>query len=209
MIKKHLKLLILTSVLTLLPILVGILLWDQLPSKIPTHWNFNGEVDGWSSKAVAVFGLPLLMLAVQWIGAFVMLSDPKKQNHSNKMLQLSFWIVPVLGTVLASITYATALGKEIAIEIIVPLFLGLLFVIIGNYLPKCKQNYTVGIKIPWTLSNEENWNKTHRLAGWVFVICGFAIMITGILKLTWLMLILALIMVFVPMVYSFILYRKG
>ena len=67
MIKKHLKFLIMTSFIILLPILAGLLLWDQLPEQIPSHWNTDGEIDGWSSKPFAVFGLPLILLAVHWL----------------------------------------------------------------------------------------------------------------------------------------------
>ena len=93
MIKKRLKLLIITSVVILLPILAGILLWNQLPEQLPIHWNAAGEVDGWSSKPAAVFGLPLLMLVVQWVCVFATLADPKKKNHSEKVLALVFWLV--------------------------------------------------------------------------------------------------------------------
>ena len=86
---------------------------------------------------------------------------------------------------------------------------GLMFIIVGNYLPKCKQNYTIGIKIPWTLNSEENWNKTHRFAGWLWTICGILIMLTGFLGSFWVFLPIALLMVIVPVVYSYILHRKG
>ena len=209
MIKKHWKLLILTSIITLLPILAGIILWEQLPQQLPIHWNTNGEADGWSSKSFAVFGLPPLLLFIQWIGVFAIVADPKKKNHSDKVLHLSFWIVPVLSMMSAATIYVTAIGKELMVGAIAPVFLGLLFVIIGNYLPKCKQNYTIGIKIPWTLNSEENWNKTHRVAGWVFVIGGFVVIAAGFCKIGWLILPLVLLMVLVPLVYSFLLHRKG
>jgi uncharacterized membrane protein len=108
-----------------------------------------------------------------------------------------------------ALTYAAALGKEVKMESVLPVILGLLFTIIGNYLPKCKQNYTIGIKVPWTLDNEENWNRTHRLAGRLWVVCGLIILFTGFFSLTWILLPIALLMVLVPFVYSYMLYRKG
>ena len=90
-----------------------------------------------------------------------------------------------------------------------PVFIGVLFVIIGNYLPKCKQNYTIGIKIPWTLDNEENWNKTHRFAGFLWVVCGVAIMFTGFFGGVWVFLPISFAMVLAPIIYSYLLHRKG
>ena len=209
MIKKNLKLLILTSILTLLPILAGVVLWNQLPEQMPTHWNAAGEVDGWSSKPFAVFGLPMILVAAQWLCVLATTTDPKRQNHSEKIYHLVFWIMPVLSIVLHAVTYLTVLGVGVRIEMVMPIFMGLLFVIIGNYLPKCKQSYTIGIKIPWTLNNEENWNKTHRLAGWVWVIGGFAIMLTGFFGGFVAFFVITLVMVLVPAIYSYLLHRKG
>ena len=209
MIKKNLKVLIITSIILLLPILVGLILWNQLPEQMPTHWNAAGEVDGWSSKAFAVFGLPLIMMAAQWLCMLGTAADPKKKNHSEKVLHLVLWIVPALSVVLHAVTYATALGYAVPIEVVMPVLMGLVFTIIGNYLPKCKQNYTIGIKIPWTLDNEENWNKTHRFAGWLWTFCGVAIMFTGFFGGFWVFLPITALMVLAPMIYSYILHRKG
>ena len=208
MIKKHLKVLLITSVIILLPVLAGVILWNQLPEQMPTHWNATGEVDSWSNKYFAVFGLPLILLVAQWLCTLGTAADPKKTNHSDKVLHLVLWIIPVLSVVLHAVTYAVALGKEVRMEVVMPVVIGLIFAIIGNYLPKCKQNYTIGIKIPWTLNSEENWNKTHRFAGRLWLICGIAIMLTGFFGGFWIFLGVVLLMVLVPFVYSYILHRK-
>ena len=209
MIKKNLKTLIITSIVILLPILAGVLLWNQLPDPMPSHWNASGEIDGWSSKPFAVFGFPFILIAAQWLCLLATGADPKKKNHSDKMIHLVLWIIPVLSVVMHTFTYLIALGYGVRMEVMMPIFIGLIFTIIGNYMPKCKQNYTIGIKIPWTLNNEENWNKTHRFAGFLWVICGVAIMLTGFLGSFWIFLPIALVMVIVPVVYSYILHRKG
>ena len=209
MIKKNLKTLVISSVLILLPVLVGLILWNQLPEQLPTHWNAAGEVDGWSSKPFAIFGLPLILLAMQWLCVAGTFADPKRNNHSGKILHLVLWIIPVLNAVLSVLTYAAAMGKDVQMEVVMPVFIGLVLAIVGNYLPKCKQNYTIGIKIPWTLNSEENWNKTHRFAGVIWVIGGLAILVTGLFGLLWAFLPITLLMVLVPTVYSFLLYRKG
>ncbi len=209
MIKKNWKTLAITSVMILLPIVAGLLLWDQLPAQIPTHWNAAGEIDGWSSKPFAVFGMPGMLLGIQWLCALGTFADPKKKNHSEKVLHLVLWIVPVLACLMSALTYAVALGKEVKMEMVMPVFVGLVLAIIGNYLPKCKQNYTIGIKIPWTLNSEENWNRTHRLAGRIWLIGGLVMMLTGFVGGFWIVFGIMLVMVLAPVIYSYDLHRKG
>lgn len=209
MIKKNLKVLIVTSLVILLPILVGVILWNQLPEQLPIHWNAAGDIDGWGSKLFVVCGMPLLLLAFQWLCVFATFSDPKKAGHSGKILHLVFWLIPVMSVMLCVVTYAAAMGKQVRMEVVMPVFMGLLFAIIGNYLPKCKQNYTIGIKIPWTLSSEENWNRTHRFAGWSWVAGGLIIMLTGFFGGFWIFFVITLLMVFAPLIYSYMLHRKG
>ena len=132
MIKKNLKILIITSIITLLPILAGLILWNQLPEQMPTHWNAAGEIDGWSSKPFAVFVLPLILLGAQWLCVIATSADPKKAAHPEKVLHMIFWFIPVLSVVMHSLTYAAALGKEVKMEAVLPVILGLLFTIIGS-----------------------------------------------------------------------------
>lgn len=209
MIKKNWKILLITSLIILLPIAAGVMLWNQLPKKMPTHWNMVGQIDSWSSKPFVVFGIPLMMLAFQWICVLATAADPKKEHHPSKVLHLVFWMIPVISAVISALTYAAALGSQVRMEMIMPVFIGLVLAIIGNYLPKCKQNYTIGIKIPWTLNSEENWNRTHRFTGRLWVVCGLAMMLTGFVGGFWIFLGVSLLMVLAPFVYSYLLHRKG
>ena len=208
--KANKKTLIITSIVTILPVLIGIICWNRLPEVMATHFGFNNEANGFSSKAFAVFGLPLILLAVLWVGAFVTAHDPKRQNISPKMFSLMLWIAPVISLVAAATIYPVNLGYELDIAFFSELLLGLMFIIIGNYLPKARQNYTIGIKIPWTLANEENWNRTHRLAGYLWMICGILMILISLTRFVpaeWLVGIF-LIMVLVPCIYSFWLHAE-
>lgn len=209
MIKKNLNILIITSIVILLPVLAGVVLWDTLPEQIPTHWNAAGEIDGWSSKPFAIFGLPLMMLAMHWLCVLGTAADPKKANHSNKLIHLVLWIIPIISVVLFALTYVAALGTEVRMEMVMPLLVGFVLTVVGNYLPKCKQSYTIGIKIPWTLHSEENWNRTHRFAGRLWLVCGLGIMLTAFVGGFWFFLPIVLVMVLAPTVYSYLLHRKG
>ena len=208
MLKQHKKTIILTSLLTLLPIPMGLLLWNRLPEQIPSHWGIDGEIDGWSSKAFAVFGFPCILLALHWICVLASNADPKAKDYHPKMFHLVLWICPVLSLVLNALVYTTALGYPLDVEVIMPLLEGLMFLIVGNLLPKCRQSYTLGIKLPWTLANEENWNKTHRFGGKLWVIGGIITMATAFLGSFWILLAVLIVMVAAPTIYSYSLYRK-
>lgn len=150
-----------------------------------------------------------MMLAIQWLCVMATSADPKKDHHPSKILHMVFWMIPVISVVLSALTYAAALGGQIQMEMVMPVFIGLVLTIVGNYLPKCKQNYTIGIKIPWTLNSEENWNRTHRFAGRIWVVCGIGMMLTGFVGGFWIFLGVAILMVLAPLGYSYILHRKG
>ena len=210
-IKKYKKTLILTAILTLLPMVIGFILWNKLPDQVATHFGSNGEPDGWSSKAVAVVGLPALLTAVHLACFFITFADPKKQRIDPKLFKLILWLCPMISWFGCGSTYAYALNMELNTTNIAMVFLGVLFIVIGNYLPKARQNYTVGIKLPWTLDDEENWNRTHRLAGKLWMVCGFLFVIVSFFGLgtSWIAMLLAAIMILVPTGYSFLYYLKN
>ena len=208
MIKKYKKTLIVSSLTLLIPVIVGLLLWNKLPDPMPSHWNIHGEVDGWSSKAFTVFGLPALMLALQWVCIFASMADPKYQNYNPKMIKLMFWICPVIGLVLCCMVYPQAMGYSVPIEIIMPLLMGVLFIIVGNWLPKCQQTYTMGIKLPWTFASEENWNATHRFGGKVWFFGGILTILTAFWGSFLLLIGILVVMVILPTIYSYLYYRK-
>ena len=208
MFKEYKRTLIITSLILLIPVIAGLLLWNQLPEQVPSHWGIDGEVDNWSSKSFVVFGLPALMLVLQWVCVFASMADPKHKNYNSKMLKLVLWICPVISLIMSTLVYTAALGYEIPIEIIMPLLVGVMFIVIGNWLPKCRQTYTMGIKLPWTYASEENWNATHRFGGKVWVIGGVVTMLTAFFGSFWVLMIILALMVILPTVYSYLYYRK-
>lgn len=211
MIQKNAKMLLLTSLVTLLPIGAGLLLWDRLPEVFATHWGLDGQADGFGSLPFAVFAPPLTLLAVHWLCILVTAHDPKNQDRNGKPFRLVLWIIPVISNLCCAMMYALALGVSFSPVAVMSLALGVMFAAIGNYLPKCRQNYTIGIKVPWTFASEENWNATHHFGGRVWMIGGLVMLFTaflpGALGIT-VMVIAVLILSFVPILYSYLYYRK-
>ena len=214
--KSYKKTIIITTLITLLPILFGLALWNKLPDTIATHWGADGQANGWSSKAFAVFGLPCILAVTHLFTVCVTLNDPKKNNIHKKPLTLVFWIVPVISIAVNGLTYLLALGMDIDIVSIIFALVGIVFIALGNYMPKLQQNYTVGIKLPWTLNSIENWNRTHRLGGKLFILGGFLLIIDGFCGrllgenfVLAAMLGIILVCSVIPMGYSFLLFKKG
>lgn len=210
MLKRNKGTIILTACITLLPMLLGLALWNRLPDTVATHFDINGDPDGWSSKAFAVFGLPAFLVMVHLLCTFGTTMDPKRKNIQDKMFKLVLWIIPVISVIVCGGTYFHALGYEVDIARIAGILVGVMFIIIGNYLPKCRQSYTMGIKLPWTLHDEENWNATHRFGGWLWMAGGVAFLAMAAAGRMNTILTLALIaaMVLLPTAYSYLYYRR-
>ncbi len=214
--KKYRRTIILTTFLTGLPILIGLILWSKLPDSIATHWGANGQANGWSSKVYTVFWGPCILMIIHLFAVFLTLNDPKKTNIHKKPMILIFWIVPVISILMNGIIYLTALGIKVNISAAVSILMGILFILLGNYLPKLRQNYTIGIKLPWTLCSEENWYRTHRLGGKLFIIGGILVALDGVAGI-WLgdtiiftiMIGILLICIVISVGYSFWLFKKG
>ncbi|MGH0053163.1 MAG: SdpI family protein, partial [Sphaerochaetaceae bacterium] len=200
---------ILTSIFCLVPLLFSLAVYDQLPDQIPIHFNATGEPDNYASKAFGAFGLPLLLALLNVIVQLALKTDPKRDT-SSKLYHISRWIIALLTLFITPLSLLIALGHPLRVEKIVPLAVSILFLVMGNYLPKIKQNYTIGIKLPWTLANEENWKKTHRLAGWIWSFFSLVFILSIILDffVVWIFFGDLAIMVLVPVVYSFLLARK-
>ncbi|MFR5620780.1 MAG: SdpI family protein [Blautia caecimuris] len=209
MIKRYKWTLFAASLMILCPIIVGIIFWDQLPDMIPTHFGSDNQVNGWTSKPVAVFGMPLFLLAMEFFCAFMVGADPKCKNINQKLMRAILWMIPILSVVTNLISYAIALGMSVDTGMVVNILLGIMFVIMGNYMHKIKQNYSVGIKLPWTLNSEENWNRTHRVASWLFIMGGAIFVINGFLQSKWVLFAFLACVFLIPAGYSFYLYKKG
>ena len=203
--KINLNLLFLTSIFTLLPILVGLILWKDLPASLPSHFGLDGQADGFSSKLEVVFLIPLVMLGLLLFAVIVTSLDPKASHVSPKMKTLIYWLVPFISGLVQLSIYGAALGLIGNSTRIGLVMVGIVFLVVGNYLPKTKQNYTVGIRLPWTLDSEENWNKTHRLAGRLWVLGGLIILVNGFLSWAVFYVFIAVLlgMVLVPIFYSY------
>ena len=209
--KMNKKLLLLTSIVILFPILLGVTIWSQLPNQIPIHFNLVGQANNFQSKPLAVFGLPLFLLLVHLFVIFVTARDSKNRTMNEKMVKVIYWLTPIVSLSVSYLIYTKALGSMTNPSIFASALLGLIFVMMGNYMPKLKVNHTVGIRLPWTLQSEDNWHKTHRLAGKLWVLGGLILLLEAGLQyaLSYVLVLIILTIVLIPILYSYQLSRKN
>ena len=197
MILKNKKLMILTSALILLPIPVAFVLQNLYPE----------QTAGILQVVWPVLGL----LVGQWICILVSKWDPSNKGKNQKALSMVLWIIPMLSNLICGVLFALLMGLDFSPYSWICSGVGLLFMVIGNYMPKTKMNATLGIKTPTTYSSEANWNATHRFAGKLWFWGGLALIPGGFLPemvATVLMILVMAVMVLLPMVYSHRFYRR-
>ena len=169
------KILIITSLICLIPIIFGVILYDQLPEQMAVHFGVNNEPNSFAPKEFALFGIPLLMFILQ---VFCCISsdfmEEKKQNK--KYITIYKWIIPIIEMVVYLTMLAYGAGIELDMRMIVCITLGIVFTLIGNYMPKTEPN-----KLQMNYIRADFWKKIKRPAGYFFVIIGLAFIISAFL----------------------------
>ena len=198
---------IIASILIL--IIFNILFYDKMPAELPTHWNFQGQADDYSSKFDAMVLTHGFLVVMNIFACFMLDNDPRNKRQNNFVMTISKLSMPAIMLLIYIITVMAGFGREVKVSTILPIFIGLLFIAIGNYLPKIKRNYTMGIKLPWTLNSDENWRRTHRLGGICFVIIWLCLILSVFLKSEIVFLVPLILGGIIPAIYSYYLYTKG
>lgn len=152
------------------------ILYPLLPERVPVHWNWKGEVDGYGTRLQGAFTAPLLALGIYLLMLVTPLIDPRRKNYARfaGAYRLLRWGFVLFMAGIYSVWMAAALGYPVDIGLAVKMGISLLFLAIGNVMGQVRHNYFVGIKTPWTLASEEVWQRTHRLAAKVWVLGSLA-----------------------------------
>jgi uncharacterized membrane protein len=199
--------------LSLMPIVLIWIVWDQLPERIATHFDINGEPNGWSSKtgfiSMAGFLGPGLYLLLLFLPKF----DPKKRltEMGNKYYSLRLILGVFMSSILVYIIYSSIPGNQHSFNFVF-VALGALFAVLGNYFQTIRPNYFIGIRTPWTLESTEVWNSTHRLAGKLWLIGGLlSILLSFVIpndlfKVVFISIVIVITLV--PVVHSYLEFKK-
>jgi len=160
--------------------------WTQLPAdaRVPVHWGPDGQVDGYADKTIGLFLLPLVTAGVAALMWVIPVIEPRRANFEKSgKPYTAIWIgVVLLLAAVDVVAVAAAMGSQVDMTLVAFVATGTLFIVIGNYLPKARSNYMMGIRTPWTLTSELSWTRTHRLGGRLFVLEGIAFILLGLLR---------------------------
>lgn len=194
--------------LCLLAILPGLMVYDRLPEEIATHFGIDGNPNGYSSRLFAVIGLPLVVTLIQTVYCITtnLFRKNKDMNRAEKVIRFLF---PTMLYALQIFLLMYAMGKATDIMTFIGVIETVMFLMLGNYLPKVRRTTFFGIRTPHTLTNEEVWDRTHRFAGVLYVIAGISCMILTVTGMHLVpLLVLLVITIGIPYIYSEILYRR-
>lgn len=187
--------------------------WPRLPDVVTTHWGFDGQPNGYSPRWVAAVLLPLFLLALPLIFRILPRIDPRGENYAK--FGDAFWLIGnsvvlflagVHGVVLLN-----AMGTPVDINLVIGVGVGLLFMVIGNFMGKMQPNWFMGVRTPWTLASESVWRKTHRTAGWLFAGAGLIIAVAAFIPSVPTVAVMGVaiaIAAIIPVVQSYVLWRR-
>lgn len=193
-------------------LIAGFLIYPHLPDRVPSHWNFRGEVDAYSSRLFGAFFAPLLSTGIYILLVVVPLLDPRRENYSRFAGAYRFlrWGLVFFMSALYAVTVLNAFGYGVDVGFVVKVLVGVLFILIGNFMGQFRHNYFVGIRTPWTLANEAVWQRTHRLAAKVWVAGGIICLGVAPVQNIWGVCIFFAaigVMAVLPVAYSYYLFR--
>jgi uncharacterized membrane protein len=171
--------------------------YPRLPESMPTHFDMSGQPNGWSSRLFGAWVVPLFLVFMWGLVRVLPAIDPRGSNYAKFGGAFEGIIVSIMlfMLVLHIVMLRAALGYPVAMQRIVPVGIGVLFVVMGNLLPRARPNWFVGIRTPWTLSSDRVWEKTHRLGGHLFVAGGILIVLAALVMEQWAHIVLITVVV--------------
>ncbi len=191
----------------------AVIIYPHLPSKVPGHWNINGQVDTYYSRSFGAFFAPLLALGLYLMMLFIPLIDPRRDNYPRFTGAYAFirWSMVLFTGIMYLTTIVVALGYQLDVAMVVKAACAVLLIIVGNFMGQFRHNYFVGIRTPWTLASEEVWQRTHRIGARIYVLCGLICLLMSPFLAVWSTIIFfaaIMVMVLFPFVYSYLLFNK-
>ncbi|WBX67954.1 SdpI family protein [Tenacibaculum dicentrarchi] len=196
-----------------LPFIYLAYIWNELPEKVPMHWNIKGEIDRFGEKSELLLIPILLPLLIYIIFLIVPKIDPKNKisKMGNKYQHIKILLTTFMSILALFIIY-TAKNQSFANPNYIVLLIGILYIILGNYFKTIKANYFIGIRTPWTLENEIVWKETHKLGGKMWFVGGIIVVISSLilekqLNFTLFMIITGIITI-IPIAFSYFKYKE-
>lgn len=203
--KINIKSLASTSIVCLLPIICGLMYYNKLPESIAIHWGIDNNPNGYFSKPTFVFGMPIMMVALQIFCCIVSDLSDKNPEANKKAVTVYKWIIPIITVILYIVTIMIALGNNLDVRKIVMIILGITFIITGNYMPKVRGNYYINLKAFWVKNKEEKLvNKAVKISGYMLIIGGILCLISIAFKPVISIIVIGAIILFSLLIYIYV-----
>lgn len=199
--------------IVLTPFVYLAVIWNSLPQRVPTHWNYKGEIDDWGSKfmlIVLLFMLPVLTYIIMLVVPKI---DPKRRMElmGGKFYQLKFFLVLFMSLLASFILYITK-NQSFSNPGLMYVLAGVLLMVLGNYFKVIQPNYFIGIRTPWTLENQQVWKATHAFAGKLWFAGGLIIVLGGLIfsgfTFAKAFVFIGVVLAFLPIIYSYFKFKK-
>jgi uncharacterized membrane protein len=204
---------VILAIIAFVPVMAALLLYDRLPARMAIHFGLGGQPNGYQDKFTFVVIFGLLTLILPFLIKVLQQIDPRR-DHYTKFRRAFEWFrfaITIFQSGIFGIVIAFNIGVPINIQTITSIGIGLLFIVIGNYLGQVRSNYFIGIRTPWTLAHDEVWRRTHRLAGPLWMIAGLVNIASAFMPGTWALWVSGVMIgcvVIVPILYSYLAFRK-
>ena len=203
--KINIKNLVITSIVCLIPIICGLIFYNELPESIAIHWGINNNPDGYFSKPEFVFGMPVMMVVLQIFCSIISDLSDKNPEANKKAVTIYKWIIPILTVILYIVTIMIALGNNLDVRRIVMIIIGILFIVVGNYLPKVKGDYYMNSKVFWLKNRDEKLvNKAARVTGYMLIIGGLLCLLSTAFKPIISIIVIVAIILFSLFIYLYV-----
>jgi uncharacterized membrane protein len=199
--------------IVLTPFVYLAVIWNNLPEKVPVHWNYNGQIDRWGEKYTLIIIVFLFTIFLYVLMLIIPKIDPKKRLEvmGGKFYQLKF-ILLLFFSGLALIIVNISKNESLSNPGLINTLIGFLFIVLGNYFKVIQPNYFIGIRTPWTLENKEVWKSTHAFSGKLWMLGGVIIVLSGLLLsnklLKYSLISVMVIIVVVPILFSYFKFKQ-
>jgi len=194
-------------------VVIAVFFYKKMPEMVPSHWNFQGEIDSYMNRNLFVLLIPGISVGIYLFMTFLPFIDPLKRNvqkFANVYLWMKTIIIGFLAFLFFLITYISVSGKLFfPVGLAVTLSVGIMMILLGMIMPLIKKNYFIGIRTPWTIDSEEVWDITHKRAKFAFIVGGAIMILGGIFEAvtSWFFLVAILALLW-PVVDSYFVHRK-
>ena len=202
---------IVSSLFVIAMLAIAAWIYPHLPAQTPSHWDADGNVNGWMPRFWAAAIWPLTMCGFALMLAVLPVISPRKFEIAPFACTYGVIVLATLAflLVVGTVALLAGAGYHVSMELVAPIAVGALLMVIGNFMGKFRKNFFVGIRTPWTLTSDVVWERTHRLAGWLFVLAGLAWIVGGLAHVSPTMLVaISFAAGFIPAIYSYFLYRR-